>query len=316
VALVRELHWLAPSGESVLLLSESGTGKEIAAQMVHRLSGREGPFCPVDAGAVPESLFESVLFGHRRGAFTGAAADQAGHLLRAHRGTLFLDEVANMSLSSQAKLLRVIEDGKVTPLGAAVAQQVDVRWIAATNVNIFAEATPFRKDLLRRLAGHVARLPPLRRRREDLGVLTAHFLRETGVTAASITTLAGRRLFNERFAGNVRQLRSLLRSAVLLAPEGRIDLPHLSSLYAATAPLTPPLPLPAAVPPREGKNDEPDHDPDSAEAGRRPTPEEIERSLTLCRGNVVRAAQRLGVHPRQLYRLIERYAIDLRRYRD
>jgi DNA-binding NtrC family response regulator len=146
--------------------------------------------------------------------------------------------------------------------------------------------------------------------------LTAHFLRETGVTAASITTLAGRRLFNERFAGNVRQLRSLLRSAVLLAPEGRIDLPHLSSLYAATAPLTPPLLLPGAALPREGKNGEPDHDPDPVEAGRRPTPEEIERSLTLCRGNVVRAAQRLGVHPRQLYRLIERYAIDLRRYRD
>lgn len=239
--LVRDLTRVAPSRESVLLLAETGAGKEVVAELLHRLSGRPGPFVAVDCGAVPESLFESAFFGHQRGAFTGAAGAQVGYLQRAHRGTLFLDEVANMTATAQAKLLRVLEDGRVTPLGAERAVAVDLRVVAATNVDLLAVASlsalgsigaapSFRSDLLRRLAGYVGRIPPLRRRREDLGFLSAYLLRQAGVERAAISSAAGRRLFCSLFPGNVRELRAVLRSAALLAGADPIDVAHLSTL--------------------------------------------------------------------------------------
>lgn len=299
-ALRRELGKIAPSNESVLILAETGAGKEIVAEAVHELSGRRGAYCTVDCGAVPESLFEATFFGHRRGAFTGAEGARVGEIATADRGTLFLDEVANMNLTSQGKLLRVLEDGKVTPLGSTEHTQVDVRWIAATNRDLFAGEVPFRDDLLRRLAGYVARIPPLRRRREDLGSLAAHLLRQAGIEKAAISAAAGRKLFTGRFPGNIRELRTTLRSAAILAGAAAIDLEHLPKLEAA----------PEGDPRRDG-------DDDAAGASRRGTPsaEELTAALAATGGNVVRAAQKLGTHARQLYRWIEKLGIDLDKYR-
>ncbi|MBI4510145.1 MAG: sigma 54-interacting transcriptional regulator [Deltaproteobacteria bacterium] len=297
--LLSDFRRIAQSKEPVLLLAETGAGKEIAASEIHRQSGRKGPFCPVDCGAIPEGLFESTFFGHRKGAFTHATESRLGEIPRADGGTLFLDEVANMSPSAQAKLLRVLEDGKVTALGAPEATLVDVRWVAATNRELMGDPA-FRSDLLRRLAGYVGRIPPLRRRREDLGVLASHVLQEAGIRAASITSAAARRLFCDPFDGNVRQLRATLRSAAFLAGGQAIDERHLPEL-------APPL--------VDGETA-----PQVAEQGRQarkgpPSPEQLEAVLAATKGNVVRAAAALGTHPRQLYRWLEKANLSPDKYR-
>jgi DNA-binding NtrC family response regulator len=303
--MVRDLERIAPSREPILILAETGAGKEVTAAAIHAWSGREGALCAVDCGAIPESLFESTFFGHRRGAFTGAADSRDGEIVRADGGTLFLDEVANMSAAAQAKLLRVIETGQVTAVGAADPRAVDVRWVAATNRDLVAEEMVadgrFRADLLRRLAGHVARIPPLRARREDLGVLTAHLLAEAGATNASIKVGAARALFGSSLPGNVRQLRTVLRAAHLLAGGHPIDMHHLGEGLAA----------PGAVEPEESG-------PESSPARSRksaPGADVVARALAAAGGNVVRAAASLGVHARQLYRWIEKYELDLDAYR-
>lgn len=225
-----ELLRIAPALEPVLILGETGVGKEIAASTIHKLSGRSGSLRPLDCGAIPENLFESVLFGHRRGAFTGAIENRTGEIVAARGGTLFLDEIGNLPPASQAKLLRALEAGQITPVGAGTVEPVDVRWIAATNRDLLVDPGDFRPDLLRRLAGYVARLPPLRARREDLGVLSAYFLQQAGVTKAGISVAAARRLFLAPLLGNLRQLRTALRSAVTLAGGQPIDLHHLPPL--------------------------------------------------------------------------------------
>jgi len=304
VALARDLARIGPSVEPVLVLAETGAGKEVVADALHRLSGRSGKFRAVDCGAVPENLFESTFFGHRKGAFTGAEEARTGEIALADRGTLFLDEVGNMSAAAQAKLLRVMETGKVTPVGAANAETVDVRWVAATNRDLFAEDGSFRQDLLRRLAGYTARLPPLRRRAEDLGVLTAHLLREAGIAKAAITPAAARALYASAFPGNIRQLRTSLRAAALLAADKAIDLAHLPATGGGAG-----AGSDAAEPSERG---------DSAAKKRvkAPTAAELEAVLAAAGGNVVRAAEQLGTHPRQLYRWLERYAISLDKYRE
>ncbi len=252
-------------------------------------------------------------------------------MARADRGTLFLDEVANMGMAQQAKLLRALEDGKVTPMGAGQAQQLDVRWVAATNRDVFADGSGFRQDLLRRLAGYVARLPPLRRRREDLGTLTAYLLRQAGVEQAAITGAAGRRLLSDPFAGNVGQLRATLRSAAILAAGATIDTAQLASPSVLAAdPRSfqsasdrsafdrpafdrsgsdhPALVQPAAAQP--GQPSAP-----GRSCARRPIAAEVESALRQTAGNVVQAAKKLGAHPRQLYRWIKRYQIDLESFR-
>jgi DNA-binding NtrC family response regulator len=298
-AVVRDLERIARSRESVLILAETGAGKEIVAAALHAWSGRDGELAAVDCGAIPESLFESTFFGHRRGAFTGAAEARDGEITRADGGTLFLDEVGNMSATAQAKLLRTIETGEVTPIGGE-PRTVDVRWVAATNRDLVGDGAGFREDLLRRLAGYVARIPPLRRRREDLGVLAAHLLADAGVARASITAAAGRALFASPLPGNVRQLRTVLRSAAILAggASPQIDVHHLGEGLAA---------------PTAARADEPEPEPD--ERKKAPTADEVTAALTRTGGNVVRAAAALGAHPRQLYRWIERLGIDVEQYR-
>lgn len=305
--LYRQLALLAPSKEPVLIIAETGSGKELVANAVHRLSGRAGPFVAVDCGAIPESLFESTFFGHERGAYTGATEAREGEVTRAHRGTLFLDEVGNLAGPSQAKLLRVLEASQVSALGSRAPTAVDVRWIAATNAQVF-DAQDFRSDLVHRLAGFVARLPPLRQRREDLGTLTAQFLGELGVTRASITPEAARLLFHHAFPGNVRQLRAAVRSAALLAKGDatdrlELDLAHFPELMR--------------TPPDKGEVNEA-HEPAAdgeRPRARPPTAEEVAAALDQTGGNVSQAARLLKTYPRQVYRWLEQMPEVLEKFR-
>ncbi|MDI1477157.1 sigma 54-interacting transcriptional regulator [Polyangium sp. y55x31] len=295
-----DLDRLARSDQPILLLAETGAGKEVAARYVHDKSGRAGPFVAVDCGAIPEHLVEGELFGHRRGAFSGAHEERKGRIRSAEGGTVFLDEIGNLPATAQASLLRAIQENEVTPVGADRGQKVDVRWIAATNVDVFSERSGFRADLRERLAGYVAMLPPLRKRREDLGFLVAHLLGRRGVERASITRPAARALFLGDLPGNVREIERTLGTACLLMGDGPIDLPHLSALRARAA----------------SEKEERTSEPPGAEAtdeGRRyktrPPRETVEAALFRAKGSQVEAARLLGVHERQLTRWMDAYGI-------
>lgn len=288
--LLHNLRILATSGRPVLLMGETGTGKELAAQLLHSWSGRQGPYVTVDCGAVPDSLFEARFFGYVRGAFTGATSAQQGEICRADRGTLFLDEIGNLSEAAQAKLLRVMQDGCVTSLGTTRVQQVDVWWLAATNAALHDGRSAFRRDLLRR-HGTVQHLPPLRQRREDLGSLSAYFLSTESAMDArskiSITVEAGRRLFTDALPGNIRQLREAMLSAALLAVDEPISDRHLLSADPSLA-----TPEPLSGPPLSRNG--------------RPSSEAVEAALRTVGGNKTKAAQLLGTSVRQLYRWLKR----------
>jgi len=229
---LRKLEAIADSTVSVVLQGESGTGKEVAATALHRLSGRPGPFLPVNCGGLPETLFESELFGSRKGAFSGADKDRPGLVRSAERGTLFLDEISELPASAQAALLRVLQDGEILPIGATQPIRVDVRFIAATNRDLDALVARglFRTDLLARISGFVVWLPPVRDRREDLGILTAAILkRQLGDRAGEITfsTDAARALLLNQWPLNIRELEKWLAASAVLAGGHRIELEHL-----------------------------------------------------------------------------------------
>ena len=327
--LLRDLGRIAPSREPVLIQGETGAGKEMVAETLHRLSGRSGALCAVDCGAVPETLFEATFFGHQRGAFTGAQTAREGEIVRADGGTLLLDEVGNLSPAGQAKLLRVLEEGRVTPLGGEVASTVDVRWVAASNRELLGGAgaggggggaggAGFREDLVARLAGYVARVPALRQRREDLGILAAYLLAQAGIERASISVAAARVLFNHRLPGNVRQLRGVLRSAALLAAGEAIDVAQLPVHLVRQG-------EGEAESESESENENENENENEKEhghgagaaAGRKgaPSASEIEAALLAAQGNVVRAAESFATSARQLYRWIQRHGVDLERFR-
>ena len=207
---------------TVLITGESGTGKELVARAIHHGSPRAtNPFITVNCSAIPHDLAESTLFGHLRGAFTGADRDRPGYFELADKGTLFLDEVGDMPLDLQAKMLRVLEDGGIQPLGSTREKHVDVRVVAATNVDLEAgiDAGTFRQDLYFRLARFPVRVPPLRERREDIPLLTQHFLRlfavEMGLQLPGITDEALNMLKIYEFPGNVRELKNIVERAVI-----------------------------------------------------------------------------------------------------
>lgn len=223
-ALLGHLEQVAPTRSTVLLMGESGTGKELAARAIHYNSDRaERPFVVIDCAAIPETLQESELFGHTRGAFTGAVAAKRGLFEEAHGGTLFLDEVGDLSASTQAKLLRVLQEGTIRRLGDTRTIQVDVRIVAATNRDLPAEvrAGRFREDLFFRLNVLPLRLPPLRERLEDIALLAEHFLRrfaaDTGRPVRQIAPPALDCLMAYRWPGNVRELEHAIERAVLLS---------------------------------------------------------------------------------------------------
>ena len=263
-AVLRDLRRIAVSGEPVLLLGDAGAGKASAARDVHAWSGRAGEARLVECDAATD-IARDVPLGE---------------------GTVVLVGVDRLGDAAQSALQRLV--------GGERAR--GVRWIATMTDDPFAAATALRPDLLRSLAGYVGRLPPLRRRREDLGALCAAILREAGIARASITPAAGRALFLSRLAGNVRQLRTVLRAAATLAGGEPIDLRHLPPLDVAERAPRPPS---ASVPP----------------VRRAPTVEEIINALQATGGNIVRAAECLNTHPRQVYRWIERHEISLEPYR-
>ena len=249
-----ELFQLMESAASapiaVLIEGETGAGKELVARGIHRASPRgEGPFLAINCAALPETLLESELFGHRRGAFTGATQDRRGLFEAAAGGTLFLDEIGEMPLSMQAKLLRVIQEGEVIPVGDTRPRKVDVRVISATNRDLTAEvaARRFREDLYYRLATFPIRVPPLRERREDVPLLASHLLAAAstrhGKTIRGIAPDAIDLLVRFDWPGNVRELQNELERALALAPaDGRIEAEHLSPKLRAgggEAPLLP-----------------------------------------------------------------------------
>ncbi|NCO69485.1 MAG: sigma-54-dependent Fis family transcriptional regulator, partial [Acidobacteria bacterium] len=220
----------APSRSNILLTGESGTGKEVLARATHQLSNRsEGPFVVVNTGSVPTELLESTLFGHTRGAFTGAIAARRGLFEVADGGTIFLDEIGTVTLQTQAKLLRVVQEREFTPLGGEQVIKVDVRLIAATNADLpsMVAAGTFREDLFYRLNVITIEIPPLRRRRSDIPALASHFLRrfadENGKPRIAFAPSALDVLVAYHWPGNVRQLENVVERAVVLCQDDVID---------------------------------------------------------------------------------------------
>jgi two-component system nitrogen regulation response regulator NtrX len=241
-ALREEIARVAPARATVLVVGESGTGKELVARRIHHLSPRaRGPFVRVNCAAIPEELIESELFGHERGAFTGAVRKQLGKFVQADGGTIFLDEVGDMSLRTQAKVLRVLQDGEVEPVGAGEVRRVDVRVIAATNKDLAAEvkAGRFREDLYFRLAVVLLRTPPLRSHPEDIANLVEHYTRaaceEYNRRLKRWAPEALRQLQSYGWPGNVRELKNVVERAVIMQIADEISSVDLMQTAAAGA---------------------------------------------------------------------------------
>jgi len=302
--LFRLIQQLAPSSANVLITGESGTGKEVVARAIHSLSPRaKQPFVALNCAALPESLIESELFGHEKGAFTGALERRAGCFELAHRGTLLLDEIGEMPVSTQAKLLRVLEDGRIRRLGAKAEMEVDVRILAATNRKLedgIRENT-FREDLFYRLNVFRVELAPLRERLDDLPLLAEtliqqmnqkHHLRVSGIDDAAALALRRR-----TWPGNIRELRNVLERASILAGEGLIRIPHLPSAPGVEAP-APIANDPEAITLRVGTTV------DEAERLL------IEKTLEHTKNNKTRAADVLGISLKTLHNKLKIYGGD------
>jgi DNA-binding NtrC family response regulator len=300
-ALRRTIASVAPTEANVLVLGEMGVGKELVAREIHVLSARASrTFSPVDLGALPESTFESELFGHRRGSFTDARADRAGRFLAADGGTLFLDEVGNLPLASQGKLLTVLERREVTPLGADRAQPVDVRIVSATNLDerrLFDPAC-FRPDLLYRLNTIVLRVPPLRERREDILALVhhylAHYASQYDKPMRTLSAAAVDALQRDAWHGNVRALRHACERAVILGGAARLELADFQ--LQGPGPDAPAEAALGTAAPRTGRLN------DVERAA-------VDDAMREAQGNVSEAARRLGVSRAALYRRLEKHGL-------
>jgi two-component system nitrogen regulation response regulator NtrX len=247
------IEMAAPTKCRVFISGESGTGKELIARAIHALSPRrDRPFIELNCAAIPGELIESEMFGHVKGSFTGAMADRKGQFEAAHLGTLFLDEIGDMSLMTQAKLLRVLQEGVVTPVGSSAGRPVDVRILCATSKNLQEEiaAGRFREDLYHRINVLTVAVPPLRSRREDIPELAEHFLRlssvENGVKPKRLSPRALDFLVQLPWPGNVRELRNLMERVVVLVTKevvGHTDLMQVLNVSVAPADEEGPLPL-------------------------------------------------------------------------
>jgi len=236
-----QIERAAPTKATVLITGESGTGKELVAREIHRRSNRSNrPFIQVNCAAIPNELIESELFGHRKGSFTGAVRDQVGKFVAADEGTIFLDEIGDMSLSAQAKVLRVLQEGEVEPVGSATVVKVDVRVIAATNKDLedAIRNGRFREDLFYRLNVIPVRTPPLRERREDIAVLAQHFAKlfseEHNYHPKKFTNTALKALSDASWRGNVRELRNMIERLVIMVPSDSIDVTDLPAEFFRT----------------------------------------------------------------------------------
>jgi DNA-binding NtrC family response regulator len=295
---LEKLARLAASPVSILLLGETGTGKEVLARAIHTLSRRTGDFVAVNCGGLTSTLLESELFGHRRGAFSGAQADRKGLIRSAEGGTLFLDEIGELPLASQAALLRVLQEREVLPVGSDRALPVDLRLVAATKRDLelaMADGT-FRDDLYARLCGHVVTLSPLRERREDLGLLVVALLRRCTSRPVHFEPAALRALLRYDWPHNIRELQQTLTTAAELAEHGLIEFEHLPAklrdlLQARPASVAELDPVDQAL-----RN-------------------QLVELFTTHEGSVAAVAKALGKQRAQIYKWVNRLAIDLSEFR-
>lgn len=288
---------VAPTGLPILIGGETGAGKELIARELHARSQRRGELVAVNCGAIAKTLVESELFGHRKGAFSGATENRVGLVRRADGGTLFLDEVAELSESSQVALLRVLQEQEVRPVGATDPITVDVRVIAATNRDLALEVSraSFRDDLFARLRGHEIRMPPLRERREDIGLIVARLLNGTFAAQAdglTFTNGAARALLSHDFPGNIRELEHGLQRAIALAKGDPIAVSHLSEELASSG---------GRGVVRVVEDDL--------------LPERLLQVLEETRGNISATARAFGKAPVQVRRWCQRFGIDVERFR-
>jgi transcriptional regulator with PAS, ATPase and Fis domain len=288
--LLRDAPALAASKVPVLLLGESGTGKEVMAQTLHQLSGRKGDFVAVNCGAIPHELLEAELFGHRKGAFSGALADRPGLVRQSDGGTLFLDEIGDLPLPAQAALLRVLQEEQVVPLGFDKSFPVDLRVVAATNRQLgwMVREGKFRQDLLARIDGARFQLPPLRERREDVPLLLSSLLKKLAPANSEVKLApeAAQMLLAYRWPLNIRELAQVLRSALARAQGRPIEAGDLPAL------------APAQESPMQALDGEDEHQ-----------RSELLALLGKHRGNVAAVARAMGEHRTQVARWMERYGI-------
>ena len=285
---------------TVLITGESGTGKEVAARMVHETSARSSaPFVPVHCGAIPENLFESELFGYVKGAFTGADQDKTGLIESADGGTLFLDEIGEMPLHIQVKLLRVLQDMKVRPVGAKDEVQVDIRVIAATNRDLHNEVQQgnFREDLFYRLNVIPVYMPPLRQRREDIPDLVRSMMRKLGVSHIKIDDATMRQICNLPLPGNVRELENTLQRMIALSDDESLDIAVLDDITPGTVTMTPSL--------NQAQQHAKSLDAQLEDVERAL----IQQALQQTGGNATQAAKRLGISFRSIRYRLEKLGI-------
>jgi two-component system nitrogen regulation response regulator NtrX len=293
-ALRQQIEFAAPTNGRVLIYGENGTGKELVAHLLHNKSQRsDKPFVEVNCAAIPEELIESELFGHMKGAFTGASEEKDGKFLQADRGTLFLDEVGDMSFKTQSKVLRVLEEQSFTPVGGSGAIRVDVRVIAATNKNLEKEMESgnFREDLYYRLNVIPFQVPALRERKEDITPLTRYFLEEFakkyGRNPPELTRKALEVMDGYPWPGNVRELRNIMERLIIMSQRARIDVFDLPESILRRTILS-----------SEGRDDVAS----LQEARERFEREFILQKLAEHKGNVSRAAEALKIERKSLYR--------------
>jgi DNA-binding NtrC family response regulator len=301
-----QLKRVAASETRVCILGETGTGKELAARTVHALSPRaDGPFVTLNCAAVPAELIESELFGHEKGSFTGAAARHAGKFEQASGGTMFLDEIGDMPLTMQAKLLRVLEQGEVERVGGDRPIAVDVRVVVATHRDLEARVRDgqFRQDLFHRIYVFPLTLPPLRERRDDIPALIHHFAEQVslqnGWKPIPFSPEAVMALQTQQWPGNVRELRNMVERLMLLATGGTVDLETVQMVVAAPAKADAGVAYPGSLSER-------------VQAFERDT---LLAALKEHRGNISQAAKALGLERSHLYKKAEQVGIDLRSLR-
>lgn len=290
----------AAGSSSVLVTGETGTGKELVAKLLHDSSARAGkPFVAINCAAIPRELLESELFGHVKGAFTGAIADRKGSFRQANGGTLLLDEIGDMSLEMQAKLLRVLEERTVTPVGATRGEPVDLRIVAATHHDLpqLVEAGKFRRDLYFRLNVVPIHIPPLRERPADIPNLASYFLAQAAAPdVMGLTEAAMRRLETYRWPGNVRELRNAMERAAALVAGSIVDAGDLAFLDSGLAQTQVDFDLTLL----EGELGI------AIEALERTM---IKRALQACNSNRAEAARRLGIHRQLLYKKLDQHKL-------
>jgi DNA-binding NtrC family response regulator len=295
----RMMEKVARTDASVLLMGESGTGKELIARALHENSERANKrFLPINCGALPENLLESELFGYKRGAFTGAMQDKVGLLKAADKGTVLFDEIGDMPLALQVKLLRALQERECYPLGSNEPVKFDVRLICATNKDLAKEVSEgrFREELLYRINVISIRLPALRERKDDISLLANHFLRKyekpLGRSPMRFSKGAMRLLLSYRWPGNVRELENSIERAAILA---ETDVIHTHDM---------PEKLHDALPVHDNDSDTPGMTLEELER------EHMRRVLNQVKGDKVKAAQILGIHLSTLYRKVQRYRLD------